>query len=212
MRRVVLVPLTPEYDILSISTSSLDKFEYQTSAEKKEENYEWWDILHSILLTTLFCPDKAQFLYQYYLPDIDKKKKEWILDAMKHSAQLPQLLAIEQKKRLAIEYWRYLIILTGKFDGLYIKDDKLVLVDVKTAKQVVDYENKWQLKTYAFINSISNIEYWIFPQAKDNRPRIESFEVDLEKNQKEVLVKIVDHISENYGYEYPNIRSLILTS
>lgn len=142
----------------------------------------------------------------FYNEDLDDKQRDWLRKCMKLSEGLPELLMIEQKKRLMIEYWKYLIVLTWKFDWLYIKDWKVYIIDLKTAAKEVEYENKMQLKIYWFLNNVSNIEYWVF--SKDSNPRlnIHSFEINLEQNKKDVVLRIIEHIENKYWYVNNDIK------
>jgi len=142
----------------------------------------------------------------FYNEDIEDKQRDWLRKCMKISETLPELLMIEQKKRLMIEYWKYLIVLTWKFDGLYIKDWKVCIVDLKTAAKEMDYDNKMQLKIYWFLNNVSNVEYWVFSKDVNPRLNIYPFEINLEQNKKDVVLRIIEHIENKYWYVNNDIK------
>ena len=207
MRRIILKPLETEHIIVKISASDLDwPFMWKTDALREEKNFERWDILHSVLLNWLLSKEKSKYALMFYVEDMTKKQMDWIRKCLRLAEKLPELLLIEQKKRIAIEYWKYLIILTGKFDWMYIKDWKLCIVDLKTAAQEIEYEEKIQLKVYWFMNSVSNIEYRVFSKDVDPKLNIIPFEINLDHNKKEVVLRIIQHMEEKYWYVDNDIK------
>jgi hypothetical protein len=143
----------------------------------------------------------------FYANDIDSKKTDWLRKCMRLSEWLPELLMIEQKRRLRIEYGKYLITLTWKFDGLFV-DPEIgpVLIDIKAVATQVDYEEKIQLKIYWFLNDISNIEYRTYSKAVEPEFKKHSFKINLEQNKKDVIAKLIQHIEEKYWYVNEDIK------
>lgn len=209
MRKLILEPLHSDYIHISLTTTDLDDpFQWQTTQEKQEENFEWWDILHSVLLNWLLCKEKAKYVIMFYANDIDSKKMDWLRKCMKLAESLPELLMIEQKKRLRIEYWKYLITLTWKFDGLFIDPENgPTLIDIKTAATIVDYESKIQLKMYWFLNNIPNVQYRAFSKSAKPELSIHKFHLNLEENKKEVVATIIQHMEEKYWYVNEDIKT-----
>lgn len=193
--------------MIKINASDLDDgFYFRQTEMWEEKNLEWWDILHSVLLNGLLSKEKSKYIFMFYAEDMTKEQREWLRKCMNLSEKLPELLMIEQKKRIQIEYWKYLIILSWKFDWMYVDSDWVKLVDVKTAAKKIDYETKIQLKVYWFMNNIKDIEYWVFTKEKNPELNIHKFELNLEKNKNEVLLKIIQHIEDKYWYLSPKIN------
>lgn len=204
MRKLILEPLHSEHIIVKISATDLESpFQWKTTEMQEEKNFEWWDILHSIILNMLLSKEKWKYALMFYWADITSKQAQWVRKCMLLANDLPELLLIEQKRRLAIEYWKYLIILSSKFDGMYVRNEQMTLVDVKTSahkREQEDAESKSQLKIYGFINQISNIERWIFTKDANPKLQVMSFTLDQEQNKKEVMMRIINHIENKYWY------------
>ncbi len=207
MRKLILEPLHSEYILMKISASDLDEpFPWKTSELREEQNFERWDILHSVLLNWLLSKEKSKYVMMFYNEDMEDKQRDWLRKCIKLSEWLPELLMIEQKKRLMIEYGKYLIILTWKFDWMYIKDWKVHIIDLKTAAKKMDYEDKIQLKIYWFLNNVSNIEYRVFNKDANPKLSIYPFEINLEQNKKDVVIKIIEYVENKYWYVNNNIK------
>lgn len=192
---------------MKISASDLDEpFPWKTSELREEQNFERWDILHSVLLNWLLSKEKSKYVMMFYNEDMEDKQRDWLRKCIKLSEWLPELLMIEQKKRLMIEYGKYLIILTWKFDWMYIKDWKVHIIDLKTAAKKMDYEDKIQLKIYWFLNNVSNIEYRVFNKDANPKLSIYPFEINLEQNKKDVVIKIIEYVENKYWYVNNNIK------
>lgn len=212
MKRFILEPLEDDHIVVKITATEIETpFAWKTSELKQEENYEWWDILHSVLLNWLLSKEKSKYVFSYYAEDMTDKQISWLRKCMRlvEEKNLPDMLMIEQKKRLKIEYGKYLIILSWKFDWLYIKDNKICLVDLKTTASKINYENKIQLKIYWYLNNIKDIEYWVFSKSAEPNLEIMPFELDLEKNKMEVLLRLVEHMEEKYWYVIPKVKDYL---
>lgn len=208
MKKIVFEPLHNEYITIKLYATDLDTFEwYRKDMLSEEQNFERWDILHSVLLNWLLNRQNFKYVMAFYGEDTTAKQKSWLDKCIRLTNNLPDLLMIEQKKRYVIDYGRYQIILIGKFDWLYVNNGKPTIVDIKTAmNDNIDYENKIQLKVYWFLHWIPNIEYWIFTKHQQPQFKKIEFQLDLDKNKKEVALKIIEYIENTYWYVHKGIK------
>ena len=203
MRKIIIKPLEKEYITIIMHATDLEEpFPFKNTKLQEERSFEFGDITHTVILNMLFSKDKWKYAYAFYSTDMDADQKKLIMNWVSKSSSLPELLLIEQKKRVVIEFWKYMIILASKLDGIYINWEEMTIVDVKTSKykwDINEAEWKMQMKVYAFVHQIPNIEWWIYTKVNPELQRM-NFTLDIENNKQEVLNKIINHMEVKYGY------------
>lgn len=204
MKKIIVTKLEQEHTVVRVFASDLDEHNDWIQTERQKEiNFEKWNIFHQIILWMKLCKDKAKYIYWYYASDLDAKTRKRVRSCIKLAEPLPELLMIEQKKKLEIHFWKFLVFLYGKFDGVYVKWDKYIVVDVKTSARKRDAdkaEKSIQLKCYAMLNRATDIEWWIFTKQAKPELQVIKLTVDYRDAHSTVINSIKNYLVNNYWY------------
>lgn len=207
--RIVIEKLRKDYKTISIRPSDLDSnkiAQFNRTELQIEKNFERWERMHQVVWNILVNKDKTQDILNFYSTMIDKKEMKRLYNISKLVQDKQDFILNDYKARCYIECWEYLIIFSWKVDGIYINSEwEYVIVDYKSAVNLrteSEAKERIQLKSYAFLTWIPNIEWRIFTKWEDPDLQIIKVDTDYDIIYDEVLKDILFYVYSNYGYAW----------
>lgn len=206
---IVLEKLKKDYKTITIRPSDLDSnkiAQFNRTELQIEKNFEKWERLHQVVWNILVNKKKTDDILNFYSSIIDKKEMKWLYKISNLIQDKQDFILNDYKARCYIECWDYLIIFSWKIDGIYINSNwEYVIVDYKSSVDLwteSEAKERIQLKSYAFLTWIPNIERWIFTKWEDPKLQIINVDTDYDTIYQDVLKDILYYVYSNYGYAW----------